>query len=95
MSDSTGKQLAQATVPAGTGGTVVGDSLSLKSTWTEWSQDFGTRLCRNHRLGHVLGRGMRISSFPIQDRSVVAADDFRRVFLQQSQIQSTLANCIS
>jgi hypothetical protein len=33
-----------------------------------------------------------MSSFPIDDRHLIAADDFRHVLLQQSQIQSTFPN---
>lgn len=50
---------------------------------------------KNHHLGHVLDRRMRVSSFPIQDRGFIAADNFRHVLLQQSQIQSAHANCIA
>jgi hypothetical protein len=45
---------------------------------------------KNRHLGHVLGRRMRGSSFPIKNRGFIAADDFRQVLLQQSQIQSAL-----
>src|SRR5450432_205466 len=50
---------------------------------------------KNLHLGQAVGRRMRMSSFPIQDRGFIAADDFRQVLLQQSQIQSALANCIA
>ena len=50
---------------------------------------------KNHHLGHVIGRRMRMSSFPIQDARLVASDDFRHILLPQSKIESPLANCIS
>ena len=75
---------------------VVGDSLFLIRV-DRIVSGFWDSIVRqkNYHLGHVVGRRMGMAYFPIQDRVFIAADDFRHVLLQQSQIQSTLENCIA
>ena len=75
---------------------VVGDLLSFNPQGQNRLRTLEGIVCqKNRHLVHMVGRGMRMSAFPIQDSGFIAADDFRHILLQQSQIQSTLANCIA